>query len=92
MRRRRRGARARALLRRTAPPVCALDCVCGLLTVRSRCSAALRRAFSRAPWWQHPCTSALTTVVVRSRHACGADRAGRTAVASWPCALPRAAA
>jgi hypothetical protein len=81
-------ARARALPRRTAPPVRALDCVCGLLTVRSRCSAALRRVFSRAPWWQHPCTSALTTVVVRSQRACGAERADRTAVASWPCALP----
>jgi hypothetical protein len=53
-----RRTRARTLPRRTAPPVCALDCVCGLLTVRSRCSAALRRVFSRAPWWQHPCTSA----------------------------------
>ena len=83
-----RRTRARALPRRTAPPVRALDCVCGLLTVRSRCSAALRRVFSRAPWWQHPCTSALTTVVVRSQRACGAERAGRTAVASWPRALP----
>ena len=83
-----RRTRARALPRRTAPQVRALACGCGLLTVRSRCSAALRRVFSRAPWRQHPCTSALTTVVVRSQRACGAERAGRTAVASWPCALP----
>jgi hypothetical protein len=85
------GGAAHARARRAAPrraPVRALACGCGLLTVSSRCSAALRRVLSRAPWSQHPCTSALTTVVVRSQRACGAERAGRTAVASWPCALP----
>ena len=39
------------------------------------------------PWWLHPCTSALTTVVVRSRHACGVERPDRTAEASRACAL-----
>jgi hypothetical protein len=82
-----RRTRARALPRRTVPLVRALDCGCGLLTVRSRCSAVLRRVFSGAPWWQYSCTNALTTVVVRSRHACGVERPDRTAEASVPCAL-----
>jgi hypothetical protein len=82
-----RRTRARALPRRAAPAVHALSCGCGLLTVRSRCSAALRCVLSRAPWSQHPCTSALTTLLVRSKRASGAERSGRTAEASGACAL-----
>jgi hypothetical protein len=79
--------RARALPRRAGPPIRALACGCGLLTVSSRCSQPCACVFSRAPWWQHPCTSALTTVVVRSQRACGAERSDRTAEASGACAL-----
>ncbi len=76
-----------AVPRRAVPPVHALACGCGLLTVSSRCSAALRRVLSRAPWSQHACTSVLTTLLVRSQRACGAERACRTAETSGACAL-----
>ena len=73
--------------RRAVPAVHALACGCGLLTVSSRCSAALRRVLSRALWSQHACTSVLTTLLVRSQRACGAERSCRTAEASGACAL-----